>query len=127
MKIETERINKYVEYFFKDHMQPHFQNEEQLLFAPINDDKVQKALRDHSEIRELVAQILQSPIGDSATKLSTLADTVEAHVRYEERELFPHLEKVFTDEQLQVIGEAISKEELVPDNYKDEFWINKNK
>jgi len=47
---------------------------------------------------------------------------VDEHVRYEERILFPHLEKKLTEEQLENIGNKIAGESL-KDNYEDTFWI----
>src|SRR5215203_3664118 len=126
MQIESQRIKNYVRYFFKEHMEPHFQHEEQLLFTPVNDEKVKKALNDHQDIRNLISQVLQSSNEAGSGLLSTVANTVEAHVRYEERELFPHLENVLTDVQLQLVAEKLRKEEIVMDDYKDEFWLTRN-
>ena len=53
--------------------------------------------------------------------LLELADTVEDHIRYEERVLFPHLQQELSNEQLEIIGEQIVDEPLA-DNYEDEFW-----
>ena len=53
---------------------------------------------------------------DSADLFSKLADSVETHVRYEERQLFPHLEKILTEKQLKFIGEQLKKEEIAKDN-----------
>jgi len=62
---------------------------------------------------------------DSADLFSKLADSVETHVRYEERQLFPHLEKILTEKHLKFIGAQLKKEEIAKDNYEDEFWIKK--
>src|SRR5215203_922829 len=125
-QIEAQRMNNYVRYFFKAHMEPHFQHEEQILFTTVNNEKVKKALNDHQDIRNLISQVLQSSNEAGSALLSKLANTVEAHVRYEERELFPHLENVLTDVQLQLVGEELRKEERVMDDYKDEFWLTRN-
>ena len=124
MQIATERLKNYVNYFWKEHMQIHFREEEEILFKPVNDDKVQKALGDHQQIEDQVLKLLQMTSIDSDL-FSRLTDLVEAHVRYEERELFPHLEQVLTDEQLQGISKELSREKISPDNYEDEFWVKK--
>jgi hemerythrin-like domain-containing protein len=54
--------------------------------------------------------------------LLKLADIVDAHVRYEERILFPHVEKVLTEKQLEEIGMHIAGKPL-KDNFEDKFWI----
>lgn len=125
--VDTDRIKEYVQYFWQRDMQDHFREEEEILFAVVKDAKVQKALDDHSQIKEQVEQVLKTPERDDASKkLSLLADTVDAHVRYEERELFPHLEKILTEAQLENIGAQLKDEQALKDEYADEFWI-KNK
>jgi hemerythrin-like domain-containing protein len=53
--------------------------------------------------------------------LLELADTVDDHIRYEERVLFPHLQEKLSDEQLEKIGEQIPDASLA-DTYEDHFW-----
>jgi hypothetical protein len=44
-------------------------------------------------------------------------------VRYEERTLFPHLEKKLNKEQLKNIGEQIQKQySPLIDEWEDQFW-----
>lgn len=120
------RIIKYVQYFWQYHMQPHFIEEETILFAPIKDTEVQKALDEHARIAEQIKAF--DTVGDNAAnQLSTLANTVDNHVRYEERELFPHLEKVLNDEQLENIGKQIAAHHhpALKDDFADEFWLRK--
>ena len=120
--ISTERVVNYIKYFLDSHMLIHFKEEEEILFQPIRDDKVHKAINDHVEISKLAHSVLVSGKEDLSVKLSQLADLVDAHVRYEERILFPHLEQNLTDDQLENIGRAIS-DEAIKDLYKDEFWV----
>ena len=49
---------------------------------------------------------------------------VNDHVRYEERELFPHLERKLSKDQLGNIGKQIQKQysSSLTDHYEDEFW-----
>jgi hemerythrin-like domain-containing protein len=126
--VATERIIKYVQYFWQLHMQPHFNEEETILFSPVKDAEVQKALDEHSQIAGQI-KALNAAGNNAANQLSTLADTVDNHVRYEERELFPHLEKVLTDEQLDSIGKQLAAhhDPTLKDDFADEFWLkNKN-
>ena len=120
--ISTERVVSYIKYFLDNHMALHFKEEEDILFQPLQDDKVHKAISDHVEILKLANTVLVSGKKDLSAKLSQLADLVDAHVRYEERILFPHLEQNLTDNQLENIGRAIS-DEAIKDLYKDEFWV----
>jgi len=124
MGVEVDRIQKYVRYFWEHDMQAHFREEEEILFVPVRDAPVQKAIDDHKEIKGQVYAVLQATDGEEASKqLSILADKVDAHVRYEERVLFPHLEQTLTTEQLEGIGAQLKQEQASPDDYNDMFWI----
>jgi hemerythrin-like domain-containing protein len=125
--VEPVRIIKYVAYFWQHHMKPHFMEEESILFAPVADDKVQQALDEHASITRQIKS-LHAAEEDIVARLSALADMVDDHVRYEERELFPHLEQVLSKEQLISIGEALAPgdEAGLKDDYPDDFWM-KNK
>ncbi|MEO7314214.1 MAG: hemerythrin domain-containing protein [Ginsengibacter sp.] len=119
--VSTERMVRYVQYFEKQHFIPHFTEEEEILFAPLNDAKAQKAIDDHVHILRLAKEISFSGKENQQKELGKLADLVDDHVRYEERVLFPHLEEKLTDEQLEEIGKQISVE-AIKDYYEDEFW-----
>lgn len=125
-EVMPERIIKYVQYFWQYHMQPHFMEEETILFAPVKDAEVQKALNDHAQIAEQM-KALKAAGDNAASQLLILAATVDNHVRYEERELFPHLEKKLTEEQLENIGKEIEAcyHPALKDDFSDEFWVKK--
>jgi hemerythrin-like domain-containing protein len=121
--IDLDRMINYVRYFWTQHFAPHFGEEEAFLFAPLKDDKVQRALDDHKQIKASIETMDRLGIQDREGKLLQLADMVDEHVRYEERILFPHLELSLSDEQLTQIGTQISDEPLL-DTYQDAFWKN---
>ena len=119
--IEFDRIINYVEYFWNNHLQEHFKEEEKFLFKTFIDENVERAIDEHQKIKELIRR-LPTEIADKRNELlSELAETVNQHVRFEERILFPHLEKKLSGEQLEIIGTQINDEPL-PDNYQDNFW-----
>jgi hemerythrin-like domain-containing protein len=126
-QIEPIRIIKYVQYFWEQHMKPHFMAEETFLFTPVKDIQVEKALSQHAAIREQINS-LSADAQDVVIRLSTLADMVDDHVRYEERELFPHLESILSNAQLETIGKALAvhDDHAKQDDYQDQFWM-KNK
>lgn len=119
--IEFDRLKQYVEYFWNTHFSEHFKEEEQFLFKSFIDENVEKAIEDHHKIKELISKLSYEIPGKRNELLSELADTVNQHVRFEERILFPHLEKKLSDEQLEIIGTQINEEPL-QDNYHDNFW-----
>lgn len=122
-EVNAERIKKYVQYFWQEDMQQHFREEEEFLFAPSKDEMVQKAIADHKQIKEQIENVLKASSEEAYEQLSTLADTVDVHIRFEERELFPHLEKILSEEQLKNISEQIKDEPALQDEFEDEFWI----
>lgn len=123
---KVERIKKYVQYFWLNDMQEHFREEEEILFAPVKDQMVQKAIDDHKQIKEQVELLKASTEEEASQQLTALADMVDSHVRYEERELFPYLEKNLTQAQLEAIGSELKNEPVAKDDYQDEFWIKPN-
>lgn len=114
----------YVSYFWDHHFSLHFREEEEFLFAPLKDKVVMKAMDDHQKIETLIREINFTGTENQEDVLLELAGMVDEHVRYEERILFPHLEKELSEEQLLHIGTQISGE-LLKDNYGDTFWIKK--
>jgi hemerythrin-like domain-containing protein len=122
-EIASDRIQPYVAYFWEHHLQSHFREEEELLFGKVNDVLCDKALDQHRKIRAAIQQINSYP--PTPELLNQLADAVDTHIRYEERELFPHLEKVLDEQDLIRIGTALAKSHADPelDNYPDAFWV----
>ena len=113
-----------MQYFLQHHIQPHFIQEETILFSLVKDEAVQRALDEHIRIAQQIKAL--DIAGDNAAyQLSALSDMVDNHVRYEERELFPHLEKELTNEQLDMIGRQIATERhlTLKDDFADEFWL----
>ena len=117
---EVSRMKKYVSYYLTEHMRPHFREEENYLFAPVKDDKVQKALDEHVVILNLTDKILNADEPE-LDDLQNLAQLIDEHVRYEERILFPHLESILSEEQLSEIGKQLP-DHLSKDTYADKFW-----
>ncbi len=122
----TERIKKYISWFWKHHLLPHQQTEEEVLFTDATDPLVKKALEEHTEIRDRIDAILvnESTAREAIPELAELNDT---HIRYEERELFPHLEKKLSLVELERIGQILlhNEEHSAKEDYDDPFWEGK--
>ncbi|HEX5026508.1 MAG TPA: hemerythrin domain-containing protein [Agriterribacter sp.] len=123
-----QRIVQYVQYFWSNHIQPHFLEEEEILFAPLQDEMVLKAMEEHAAIREGIEALTVLPPENITDELAKLADQLDKHVRYEERQLFPHLERTLTGPQLTDIGRQLNAQpaDSLKDDYEDEFWKEKN-
>ena len=123
--LQPQRICDYIQYYWQQNLQPHFREEEKILFAPIKDRQVQRAINEHKQIRRQIEGLANNSAKiDMQKNLARIADMVDDYVRYEERTLFPHLEKKLNKEQLKNIGEQIQKQYSSPliDQYEDEFW-----
>jgi hemerythrin-like domain-containing protein len=125
-EVEPGEIKDYIQYFWRQFMQPHFAEEETILFAQIKNAEVQRALNEHKQIAEQI-KALDNNTHNSTEQISMLAEMVDNHVRYEERQLFPHLEKILTAEQLDNIGRqlAVHHNPELKDDFANEFWLRK--
>lgn len=125
-KVDAGRIKKYIEYFWHNDMKIHFREEEEILFQNVKGEQLSKAKLAHEKIIEQVHNVLSESDQEQVYKqLPLLADAIISHVRFEERVLFPYLEKTLTATQLEHIGEQLNKQPVLSDTYEDEFWIRK--
>lgn len=125
---EAERIAAYICYLNEHLIKKHFQDEETLLFLPLipRDELCIRALKEHQAIRKLAEEICSGQYHD-AVRFNHFANTLEEHVRFEERELYPHLEEVISRERLSELKEIIAASHGdFTDIWEDEFW-EKNK
>ncbi len=121
--VNPERISNYVTFFFKEDLEKHFREEEQLLFSKLPPDDVlrKQAEKDHQTIDKLVAAIGEKK--NDAVLLKQLADALEKHIRFEERELFNHLQENITASDLAVIAKRFSNSSKETDEkWEDIFW-----
>lgn len=116
--ISSERISKYAHWFFKWHLLPHFEKEEQFIFPILEKEHelIKKALADHRRIKHLFAET-----EDAAITLSKIEEELDSHIRFEERILFPEIQKEATELQLKEIEDLHSETDFT-DNLEDEFW-----
>lgn len=117
-KIEPERIKAYVDWFYETSVRNHFQLEETYIFPILGNDHpwVKKALTDHRRLTRLFT----SPICDTKI-LGQIEKELEAHIRFEERQLFNHIQQVANSAQLNTI-EKHHQHETFNDNTHDPFW-----
>lgn len=123
-QIAHERMLSYVRYFWRQHLKVHFEEEERLLFAPFRDELVEQAIKEHGEIRQMI-EAVDAVAAVERDQLSALADAVDNHIRFEERVLFPHLEKAISEEKLQSLATMFEQlhADRDKDDYADMFWV----
>ncbi len=115
--IEPQRIKSYSNWFWKNHIQPHFNIEEKHVFPVLGNelDLIKKALAEHRSLKKLFEAET-----DINKNLSLIVEELENHVRFEERILFGEIQKVATDEALKNI--EIYHQGNFCDDWEDEFW-----
>ncbi|MBS1531669.1 MAG: hemerythrin domain-containing protein [Bacteroidetes bacterium] len=117
-------ITDYVAWFAKEELLKHFGEEETevLIHLPDHDTLKQRTLAEHRRITGLISSITAN--GTAAEEeLLSLANHVDDHIRFEERELFPYLETHLTPEQLDQIEQATNAAHRpFCDNFPHEFW-----
>ncbi|MFB9055811.1 hemerythrin domain-containing protein [Mariniflexile ostreae] len=116
--IAPERIKRYADWFYENHLIPHFKIEEAHIFTILNDDHelVKRALADHRRLKRLFTEE-----SDDIKRLSKIEEELDKHIRFEERVLFPEIQKIATENQLALIEEVHQEHDFV-DNIEDEFW-----
>jgi hypothetical protein len=95
----------------------HFEIEERRLLPALPGDDprsgplAQRVLDEHAQIRALARGLEERPGEPGVDAARALGELLHAHVRFEERELFPLLELRLTDAELARLGRAISEAE----------------
>jgi hemerythrin-like domain-containing protein len=112
------QAEKFVRFWHKTG-QVHFREEEEVLLPAYArhvrldlDPEVMRVLADHAEIRAAVVDLEQRlaakiPIG--AEEMGRLGKLLHDHVRLEENELFPRIEKALGEEQLNSMGRGLTR------------------
>jgi len=105
-----EDLASYVADLWNDHLVQHFQDEERLLLPLMATTAVKelgrRMLDEHRSIRALIDRIVADPQSGEES-LTQLPDILAAHIRFEERELFPALEAEVTEPTLREVGDAL--------------------
>lgn len=117
-KVEPARIKKYCDWFYTEHLIPHFEFEEQYIFPILGEDAqlINRALLEHKELHRLF-----NTEDKLSQTLSLLKEKLEQHIRFEERILFNKIQEIATPEQLAQIEKQHSEEKF-EENTNDVFW-----
>lgn len=100
---------------FENDISKHFKLEETYL-VPLfpENDLIGRMLDEHKKLEEFYIKIYTKTekwsFRQFREKLNLFGELLEQHIRFEERELFPMIEKNLTDEQLKLLGENLNKE-----------------
>jgi iron-sulfur cluster repair protein YtfE (RIC family) len=109
-------IRESMKLLWSEELEQHFRQEEEVLFiVPGYPEEVQtmidRALEDHRRMRELIEQSIDADAGEKGRELGLL---LEAHIRFEERELFPMIQEVLGEEKLRELeGKMVANAKCV--------------
>ncbi|MBF8455696.1 hemerythrin domain-containing protein [Kaistella sp. G5-32] len=117
-EVSVERMEKYISLFYVQNLKPHFDEEEETIFKVLGEKHplIKEAISQHRTFRKMIEDGFKSP-----EEVETFRALLELHIRTEEREIFPEIEKQATDEQLEIILK-LDHPELKEPEYDDIFW-----
>ena len=124
--INPERITNYVLYAFDNDLRQHFSEEERLMFSklPAADPLRQRAENEHAAMYGL-AEKLRSKKGNGQL-LTQFAQTLQDHIRFEERILFGYMQEKFGPADLESIVTYDGTEAgNIDGSWEDLFWETK--
>lgn len=122
--IKEDRIAAYVDYFYKNHLLTHFEEEEKYIFSMLDekDEKRKKAESQHRKIGRLVERLYSEPDKTKVT-LGLIEEEVESHIRFEERDLFPYIQAAIDEDTLEQLRQKIEEiHEPTLEVWEDQFW-----
>jgi hemerythrin-like domain-containing protein len=98
--------------FFDEDLTIHFQAEEQVLFPAMNEVSgasgiIEELLDEHHKLRRITDRLREDETAARAGTLKEFADTLEAHIRKEERALFPIYEEAASAEVISAVEKGI--------------------
>jgi hemerythrin-like domain-containing protein len=112
------QAEKFVRFWHKTG-QVHFREEEEVLLPAYarhtrldRDPDIMRLLADHAEIRAAVKDFekrLEAKAAIEAEEVARLGKLLHDHVRLEENEVFPRIEKALGEEQLNVMGRGLTR------------------
>jgi hemerythrin-like domain-containing protein len=108
--------------FYHDHLSLHFLTEEQSLFplvmthVPEGKPLVDELLREHREIERRIRQFEEVDPAGTASQLQQFGEFLEAHIRKEERQLFPLVEAKAPPHVLAAAIKEMNRDDNSPDS-----------
>lgn len=116
-------VSAYVHWYWQHHLAPHFMQEESLLLPLFPQEPLLLQMaEEHQQIEALLH--LNESIGDKVL-LEELAAALYDHIRFEERVLFPFVEKKLSPEKLSETGAQLHLPKEKRTQWEAEFWKRK--
>lgn len=104
--MERDAMIEEIRALFINELEAHFLTEEQLILPELSrlgeSALVDRTLEEHRVLRQLVCELETDDV------LRKFAETLEAHVRFEERTLFPVCQELFDETAIEAIEERMA-------------------
>ena len=120
-KISSERLTRYTGWYWKNHIRPHFYQEERILlpYMPTDHPWAIKLQEDHAYIRDLILSLDHEADTQS---FRSLCDLIDAHIRFEEEKVFAYLEQHLSEKDLNKIYGELEEHPVAAEEWQDHFW-----
>jgi len=126
--IAGELMVDYINQAWENTLLPHFKKEEDLLAVALEkysgsaDVLIKKLKRDHQFFRNLMRKINFKDVNLKSC-LQEFAESLERHIRFEERDFFPAVENQVPPRQLDLIGRSLQAlHQAAEMSWTPEFW-----
>lgn len=118
------RMSAYLLHEFQETLVQHFREEERGVFRWLSEEDplLVRALEDHREMESLAVSIGRDP--ENLSVLRLFIHRLEAHIRFEERVLFPHLQEKFPERLNDLVSGLPASASCHSDaSWADHFWL----
>jgi hemerythrin-like domain-containing protein len=114
------QIKEFITWFWTNHLVSHFDDEERALVPelPADNKLILQMQEEHAALREYIRNIEKL----AASDVQSFAGLLHDHIRFEERELFPQIEKLLSTEQLDNILSQFDDKPVSSAGWTHEFW-----
>lgn len=121
----AEEMEAFVVHFWDTYLVEHFRQEEALLVPALErtegSELAVQMMGEHRALRRITEAMRAGTSAEDA--LDRFATVLQAHIRFEEREVFPYLEQHLRPAALQTIGAQLHAEHVDPDlSWPVPFW-----
>lgn len=120
---DANTLRAFVTDFWEKELLNHFRQEEKLLLPILYGTEIGKQfISEHEQIKTMVQCIKNSNNKSVFDNAITLSKVINDHIRFEERTLFPWIEKALTPKNLDALGKELENIEVTAHHFTPEFW-----
>jgi hypothetical protein len=124
---DLELMRAYVRYFWETILKEHCEEEEWILKRVLrSDDTVRARLAEEHQLLHTIVDLINTGSPMNKELFKVLERDLNDHIRWEERELFPYVQRMANPDELELTGKLLShKHDPRLDTFTPEFWTVK--